>query len=92
MRRRWGGDQKSQIESKKDQIESKKRQIEGLKNTVNNDKEHLKALIKSSKDKSTKEQYKQQLASSHDYTKKHIEQIKESILGLKEDILRIKKG
>jgi hypothetical protein len=88
LRRRWGSDKKFKL----NQIESKKRQIEGLKNTVNNDKEYLKALIKSSKDKSTKEQYKQRLASSHDYAKNYIKQIKESILGLKEDILRIKKG
>jgi chromosome segregation ATPase len=84
--------QKSQIESKKDQIESKKRNIESLKNTVNNNKEHLRSLIKSTKDKATKESYKRRLADSHEYTKKHIEQIKESIQDLKEDIIRIKQG
>jgi len=84
--------QKSQIESKKDQIESKKRQIEGLKNTVNNNKENLRGLIKATKDKSAKESYKRRLADSGEYTKKQIEQIKESIQDLKEDIIRIKQG
>jgi chromosome segregation ATPase len=84
--------QKSQIESKKNQIESKKNQIEGLKSTMNNNKEHLRNLIKSSKDKQTKEGYKRRLADSGDYIKKQIQQIKDSIVNLKEDIARIKRS
>ncbi len=84
--------QKSQIESKKNQIESKKRQIADLKSTVKNNKENLRGLIKASKDKATKENYKRRLADSGEYTLKQIEQIKECILDLKEDIIRIKQG
>lgn len=84
--------QKFSIESKKDQIESKKRMIADLKSTVKNNKENLRSLISSSKDKAAKEYYKKRLADSGEYTLKQIEQIKDSILDLKEDIIRIKQG
>jgi gas vesicle protein len=56
------------------------------------DREKIKQKIKSTKDKSAKESYRRRLADSGEYTKKQIEQIKESILDLKEDIIRIKQG
>lgn len=84
--------QKSQIESKKSQIESKKRMIIDIKSTVNGNKEHLRDLIKTTKDKATKEGYKRRLADVGEYALKQIEQQKEYIQDLKEDIIRIKQG
>lgn len=82
--------QKSSIESKKNQIESQKRMIEGIKSTVKNGKEHLRKLIKSSTQKTMKEQYRKNLANNFKYSENQIENHKKSIVQLKEDIIRIK--
>lgn len=82
--------QKSSIESKKKQIESQKKMIEGIKNTVKNGKEHLRKLIKSSTQKSAKEQYRKNLANNFKYAEVQIENHKKSIERLKKDIQDIK--
>jgi uncharacterized protein YydD (DUF2326 family) len=82
--------QKSSIESKKNQIESQKKMIEGIKSTVKNGKEHLRDLIKSSTQKTAKEQYRKNLANNFKYAEGQIENHKKSIERLKEDIQNIK--
>ena len=82
--------QKSSIESKKNQIESQKRMIEGIKSTIKNGKEHLRSLIKSSTQKSNKEQYRKNLANDFKYAEGQIENHKKSIERLKEEIQNIK--
>jgi hypothetical protein len=82
--------QKSAIESKKRQIESQKNFIEGLKNTIKNGKEHLRSLIKSSKVKANKEQYKKNLANDFKYAEIQIKNHKESIARIKIEIQNIK--
>ena len=82
--------QKSSIESKKNQIESQKRMIEGIKSTVKNGKDNLRDLIKSSTQKSAKEQYRKNLANNFKYAEGQIENHKKSIERLKEDIQNIK--
>lgn len=82
--------QKSSIESKKNQIESQKRMIEGIKSSIKNGKEHLRNLIKSSTQKTTKEQYRRNLAKDFKYSEGQIENHKRNIERLKEDIKNIK--
>ena len=82
--------QKSSIELKKNQIESQKRMIEGIKSSIKNDKEHLRDRIKSSTQKSAKEQLRKNLANDFKYAEGQIENHKKSIERLKEDIKNIK--
>ena len=82
--------QKNSIESKKKQIESEKRMIEGIKSSIKNGKEHLRNLIKSSTQKTMKEQYRKDLANDFKYPEGQIENHKKSIERLKEDIQNIK--
>lgn len=75
--------QKSSIESKKRQIESHKKMIEGLKNTVKNGRQHLRNLIKASTVKSSKEQYKKNLANNFKSHESQIQNHKKVLRELK---------